>query len=155
MSEYFQNKEGAVNAGRVRTGKDGAFFDDLGNMLATVENWTSQGAFNNTQWQPVGDYRQREVNTSIGVSLNFTEAVVEDSANFNRILDYINNGVPVSLNFQGVVVGANGSEERYVYNQCVPSGNIDLQKVSAGEIIKRDFNFFVNGKVTPQGSLTK
>ena len=47
-------------------------------------------------------------------------------------------------NFQGVIVGRNGSEQRVVYSECVPSGQIDLQNVTTGDVIKRSWNFAVN-----------
>ena len=50
-------------------------------------------------------------------------------------------------------MGRNGSEERLVYNDCVPSGNIDLQNVTVGDLIKRQWSLFVNGAVNQQGKL--
>ena len=47
-------------------------------------------------------------------------------------------------NFQGVVKGRNDSEQRMIYRQCVPSGTIDLQNLSVGDIIKRAWSLFVN-----------
>lgn len=31
-----------------------------------------------------------------------------------------------------------------IYRDCVPSGNIDLQNVSTGDLIKRAWSLFVN-----------
>ena len=38
------------------------------------------------------------------------------------------------------IFGYNGSESRYVFNDCVPSGNVDLHNLSVGDIVKRQFN---------------
>jgi len=46
--------------------------------------------------------------------------------------------------FQGVVQGRNGSEQRMVYRDVVPSGTIDLQNLSVGDVIKRAWSLFVN-----------
>ena len=45
------------------------------------------------------------------------------------------------------------SEQRYIYNNCIPSGNIDLQNIAVGSIVKRQWSLFVNGDVKPQGTL--
>jgi hypothetical protein len=31
-----------------------------------------------------------------------------------------------------------------VYKECIPSGQIDIQNVTVGDVIKRNWNFFVN-----------
>lgn len=56
-------------------------------------------------------------------------------------------------NFQGVIQGKNGSTERKIYSYCVPTGEIDLQNISVGSIIKRTLNFRVNGGVRTQGKM--
>ena len=56
--------------------------------------------------------------------------------------------------FQGVIKGRNGSEERIIYRDCVPSGNLDLQNISPGDIIKRQWSLFVNRPPELQSLLT-
>lgn len=63
------------------------------------------------------------------------------------------SGSNAVLELPGVIKGRNGSEERLVYNDCVPSGNIDLQNVTVGDLIKRQWSLFVNGAVNQQGKL--
>lgn len=48
---------------------------------------------------------------------------------------------PLSLDMNG---RAKLSEERVVYKECIPSGQIDIQNVTVGDVIKRNWNFFVN-----------
>ena len=52
--------------------------------------------------------------------------------------------IPPHWNFQGSLLGRNGSEERVVYKECIPSGQVDIQNVTVGDVIKRNWNFFVN-----------
>jgi len=53
-----------------------------------------------------------------------------------------------------VVKGRNGSEQRMIYRQCVPSGTIDLQNLSVGDTIKRAWSLFVNDPPELQSLLT-
>lgn len=94
-----------------------------------------------------------EIFTSYGQTLTFTEIVVEDGEFITDLLAGMKSGEMPSWNFQGVIKGRNGSEERLVYNDCVPSGNIDLQNVTVGDLIKRQWSLFVNGAVNQQGKL--
>lgn len=48
------------------------------------------------------------------------------------------------LNNKETLTGLNGSEERVVYRDCLPSGQVDLQNIAVGDVIKRAWNFFVN-----------
>ena len=36
------------------------------------------------------------------------------------------------------------TEERMVYRECIPSGQVDLQNITVGDVIKRAWNFAVN-----------
>ena len=147
------NTQAVANAKKVLSGKDGVLYDSNGKLLATVETYQAQVNVTNTKFQPLGDPKEHEVFTSYGQTLTFTEVVVEDSAFITELLDGMKNGQMPSWNFQGVIKGRNGTEERLVYNDCVPSGNIDLQNVTVGDLIKRQWNMFVNGEVTLQGKL--
>ncbi len=48
------NTQRYIDTRNVLTGKDGAFFDDEGNMLATVESFNAQVSNNNGNYQPLG-----------------------------------------------------------------------------------------------------
>ena len=111
------NPRGPVDARRVFTGKDGLLFDEFGRLLATVETYQVQTNITNAKYQPLGDAQEHEVFQGYSVTLNFTEVVIEDNV-------FI--------------------EERMIFRDCVPSGNIDLQNVSVGDLIKRQWSLFVN-----------
>lgn len=141
------------NARQVRTGKDAAIYDDQGTLLATVETFTSQFNFSNAQWQPVGSFQQFEVPTGYGQTVTLTNTVVKDEKFIEDIIDMKEKGLVPHWNFTGAISADNGTYERMVYNDCIPSGNIDIQNINAGDIIKRAINLFCNGKIRKQGSM--
>ena len=123
------NTQAVANAKKVLTGKNGALYNAKGKLLATMETYQAQVNVTNTKFQPLGDPQEHEIFTSYGQTLTFTEIVVEDGEFITDLLAGMKSGEMPSWNFQGVIKGRNGSEERLVYNDCVPSGNIDLQNV--------------------------
>ena len=70
--------------------------------------------------------------------------VVEDDAFIIELTEAMETQIMPVWDFQGVLLGRNGSEERYVYRECIPSGQIDLQNITTGDVIKRAWNFAVN-----------
>lgn len=138
------NNNPIVDTRKVLTGKDGALFDDAGVMLATVEAFQTQVNINNSKYQPLGDAQEHEVFTSYGVTLTFTEIVISDERFIAQLMEAMRTGTMPDWNFQGVLKGRNGSEQRMIYRQCVPSGTIDLQNLTVGDIIKRAWSLFVN-----------
>ena len=147
------NTQATADARKVRTGKDGALYNGKGKLLATIETFQAQMAVSNQKYHPLGALREQEVLDSIGTTLTFTECVVEDSGFISDLLKMQSTGVQPDWKFQGVLKGSNGSEERFIYPNCVPSGNIDLQNIAIGSIVKRQWSLFVNGEVKPQGKL--
>ena len=140
----------------VRSGKDGGLFNGDGVLLASMETFQAQMNVNNQKYQPLGSNQEFESNIGYGVTLNFTEIVVEDNQFINELLEFQNTGIIPDWTFQGVIKSLyGGSEERLVYPRCIPSGNIDLQNVSAGDILKRAWSLYCNGKVAQQGRLAK
>ena len=119
-------------------------FDEFGRLLATVETYQVQTNITNAKYQPIGDAQEHEVFQGYSVTLNFTEVVVEDNAFIQDLFNMMHSGQGTRWTFQGVVKGRNGSEERMIFRDCVPSGNIDLQNVSVGDLIKRQWSLFVN-----------
>ena len=138
------NPRGPVDARRVFTGKDGLFFNESGIILATTETYQVQLNVTNAKYQPLGDAQEHEAFQSYSVSLNFTEVVVEDNAFIQELFNMLHSGQGTMCTFQGVLKGRNGSEERMIYRDCVPSGNVDLQNISVGDLIKRQWSMFVN-----------
>lgn len=148
------NNRAPIDARKVLTGKDGALYNDEGVMLATVETFQTQVNVTNAKYQPLGDAQEHEVFQSYGVTLTFTEVVIADERFIQELFEAMKTGVMPAWNFQGVVKGRNGSEQRMIYRQCVPSGTIDLQNLSVGDTIKRAWSLFVNDPPELQSLLT-
>ena len=148
------NNRGPADARRVFTGKDGLLYSEDGTLLATVESYQTQINVTNATYQPLGDAQQHEAFQAYSVTLTFTECVVEDSAMIQEFIASLGTGQGVRWTFQGVLKGRDGSEERLIYRDCVPSGNIDLQNMQVGDIIKRAWNFTVNRPPELQNLLT-
>ena len=73
-----------------------------------------------------------------------TQVVVEDDQFIVELFEAMESGITPCWDFQGTLTGLNGSEERVVYRDCLPSGQVDLQNTAVGDVIKRAWNFFVN-----------
>ena len=123
------NTSSAADSRFTRTGKDGAFYNDNGVMVASVETYKSTVNFSNASYK---------------VSLSFTELVIESVEFFTDIMDAMEAGDSPRWNFQGSIQGRNGSEERIMYRDVIPDGDIDLHNLSVGDNIKRQFNCTVN-----------
>lgn len=139
-----RNTQAAGDTRHSRTGKDGAFYSEDGVLLATVESFTSNVTFNNSKYSVLGDAQEHETANTYSVSLTMSQVVVEDDAFFKELMEALDTQIMPSWNFQGSLLGRNGSEERVAYYECVPSGQIDIQNVAVGDVIKRNWNFFVN-----------
>ncbi|MCD8011651.1 MAG: hypothetical protein LUG99_00465 [Lachnospiraceae bacterium] len=148
------NTQAVENARNVMSGKDAKLCNSNGKLLASMETYHSQANFSNTKYQPLGSLQEFEVNTGFGVTLSFTEIVVEDDEFVEDIFEYMDNGTVPEWNLQGVLCRRDGSEERMVYNNCIPSGNIDLQNVSSGDVIKRAWSLYCNAAPKLQGKLS-
>ena len=150
------NQRGAADVRRVFSGKDGLLFDEEGNLLAQIEPYQVQVAFTNTDYQPLGDPQQHEHLTSYKVTLTATNTVIEDTKFIQDVFTVMQSGQPADAEwtFQGVVKGRNGSEERMIFRDCVPSGNIDLQNIEVGSLVKRSWNLIVNRPPELQNLLT-
>lgn len=138
------NQRAAGDSRHTLTGKDGALYNDDGVLLASVESFTSNVTVNNGKYTVLGDAQEHEFFQGFSVSLTFTQLVVEDDEFIQEIFEAMETQVMPRWNFQGVLLGRNGSEERIVYRECVPSGQIDLQNVTTGDAVKRNWNLFVN-----------
>lgn len=138
------NNRGPIDTRKALTGKDGALYNDAGLMLASVETFQTQVNVTNAKYQPLGDAQEHEVFQSYSVTLTFTEIVIEDETFIREMFSAFRSGVMPEWSFQGVVQGRNGSEQRMVYRGVVPSGTIDLQNLTVGDIVKRAWSLYVN-----------
>lgn len=148
------NNRASGDARHVRTGKDGGLYNGDGVLLATIESFQSQIAFNNAKYQVLGDAQEHESLNTYGITLTASQVVVEDDVFIQDMFRFMESQVMPEWNFQGVLQGRNGSEERVVYREVIPSGNIDLQNVGVGDVIKRSWSFFVNQVPDLQSKLT-
>jgi len=148
------NNKAAGDSRFALTGKDGAFYSEDGAMLATVENFSANVSVTNAKYNALGDAQEHETFASFSVSLTMSQIVIEDDAFIQEFMEGLHRGEMPRWNFQGVLNGRNGSEQRMVYRECIPSGQVDLQNVSSGDVIKRNWNFFVNRPPELQKLLT-
>ena len=148
------NTRTGADARHARTGKDGALYNSDGVLLATIESFQSQAAFNNAKYQVLGDGQEHEAMNTYGITLTASQVVVEDDQFIEDIFTFMQTQVMPEWSFQGVLQGRNGSEERVVYREVIPSGTIDLENISTGDVVKRAWSFFVNQAPALQSRLT-
>ena len=119
-----------------------------------MESFSSKATYNNVKYRPLGDPQEHETSDSYSIAITVTEIVIEDIDMFVTLMDALKSGITPQFVFQGVLMGLNGSEERVVYRECIPSGDIDLQNIANGDVIKRNWSLFCNGKPELQKMLT-
>lgn len=149
-----RNVRAAGDSRHAITGKDGAFFNQDGVLLSTVDTFTSNVSFNNAKYSVLGDGQEHETANTFSVSLTMSQLVIEDDAFIVELMEALETQIMPHWNFQGSIMGRNGSEERVAYYECIPSGQVDLQNISTGDVIKRSWNFFVNRPPKLQKLLT-
>lgn len=148
------NTRAAADARHLRTGKDGGLYSGDGVLLASIESFQSQAAFNNAKYQVLGDAQEHEAMNTFGITLTASQVVIEDDQFIEDLFEFMENQTLPEWNFQGVLKGRNDSEERVVYREVIPSGTIDLQNVTVGDVIKRSWSLFVNQVPSLQSKLT-
>lgn len=151
----FLNNMAAQDSRNVMTGKDGALYAGDGTLLATVDTFLAQYNYTNLKYQPLGSFREREIGQAVGVTITFTWWVINSEQMFDDMVEYTNNNILPDWNFQGVLKNRDGSTERMVYYGCVPRGANDIQNLTVGDGIKRNYSLFVNGEVRKQESMTR
>mgnify|MGYP005804782727 CR=1 FL=1 len=148
------NTRASSDARHARAGKDAGLFDEDGNLLASVESFQAKSAFNNIKYAPLGQNQELEANNTYGITIAISEIVVEDGFLFNQVMQAVQNGESPVITVDGVVEGRNGSQERVTYRECIFTGDNDIQNVATGDVLKRAFNLFCNGKPEYRSSLT-
>ena len=133
------NTRAAGDARQARTGKDGAFYNADGVLLATVESFSSNVSFNNASYSVLGNAQELESANTFKVTLTMSQIVVEDDAFIQELMTAMKEQTMPYWNFQGVLTGRNGSEQRVVYSECVPSGQVDLQNITTGSKLFKKF----------------
>ena len=141
------NPRASTDARHARTGKDGAIYNADGELMATVDSFQSQINYSNAQYSVLGDPQQHETANTFGITITLSSVTVETETFIKELIAALeDNQVIPYWTLQGPIAGRNGSEERIVYSECVPSGNVDLQNIQVGDVIKRQLSLFCNGK---------
>lgn len=149
-----RNPKAAGDARYARHGKDGAIYNDEGVLLATVESFVSQVNFNNANYSVLGNAQELETAGTFKVTLTMSQIVIEDDQFFIEMMEALETQQMPNWNFQGSLQGLNGSEQRVMYRECIPSGAVDIQNLAVGDTIKRNWNFAVNRPPKLQSLLT-
>ena len=141
---------------KVITGKDAAFYVDdengVAQLVGSAQSITITCDHTNQQIQPLDQYEILEIPASVARSLAFSEFVVEDETLYERYVNSINAGQPLAISVEAVLkrrqeYNTNHIEEQRVRaTDCIPTGSISFLNVAgAGEVVTRDWNFFING----------
>lgn len=127
-----------------RTGKDGLFYNKDGILLATVDTFSSNVNMANAKYNLLGNAQELETPATFSVNLTMSQIVIEDDAFIQELMAALESQIFPFWDFQGSLLGRNGTEQRIIYRDCVPTGQIDLQNITPGDVVKRSWNFFVN-----------
>ena len=137
------------------SGKDAVIYNADGELLSTVDTFTSQVNFTNAAYQPLGTALQGEFMTGYSVTITLTQCIIESDMFIQDIFDFFKNGRHApNWQLSSVLKGYDGSEERIVYYDCVPSGQWDLHNITVGDIVKRNWSLHVNQPPELQKMLT-
>lgn len=148
------NARASTDSRHSRSGSDAMLYNEDGEALAQVDNFSVKAAFNNGKYNPIGQNMELETSGTIGVTITITEIVVLDGYLFNQVLAAVGNGESPVLTLDGAIQGRNGSQERITYRECIFSGDNDLQNVTSGEVLKRNYSLHCNGRPESRSALT-
>lgn len=129
----------------VFSGKDTALYDEDGVQLSTVESFQAQVSFTNASYQALGSPIQQEFMTGYAITIAASQFIIESDRFVRDVVDFFHVGRHAPMwSFRSVIYGYNGSEEVFVFRDCVPSGQWDLHNLNVGDTIKRTLNFHCN-----------
>ena len=123
------NLRGAYGADvrRAFTGKDAIILDEDGALMATVDNFQAQVDFTNASYNPLGSAITQEHMATFGITITISYVTVEDDKFIRDVFEWFHRHRHAPMwTLQSVVFGYNGTESRFIYRDCVPSGNWDL-----------------------------
>ena len=142
------NNQGQADVRNVMTGKDGQVFiykkDGSQVFLAECEEFTATISVTNQSYQPVGSAQEYSTMSGFNVKITLSEIVIRDDAMLNDLLEDLQEGWAPMWDFQGKARQRSGKEERMVFRDCVPDGDIDLIYLQPGETMKRSWTLNVN-----------
>ncbi len=142
------NNQSVLDTRQLITGKDGQLFvtskSKLNVFLAEVNEFKAQLNVKNIDYQPVGSAEIFAVPTGYSVTLTLTEAIVRDDVMLEPFIKDLQEGYFPCFDFQGKARRREGQEERVIFRNCIPDGNVDLISLNPGDIIKREWSFRCN-----------
>lgn len=138
------NRAANGNARQVRTGKDGALYNANGILLATVESFQSNVSYDNQSVNVLGNPQELETSDLYKVTLTFSQLIVEDDQFIVDLIESMEKRQPPQWNFRGSLLGTNDTEQSITYRDVIPSGQVDLQNIQVGQVVKRAWNMQVN-----------
>lgn len=149
------NEASYKNNRALLSGKDACIFNEEGTLLTTIESWNAQVNFTNATYTPLGTALQGEFMTSYAVTIAIAQFVVESDKFIQDVFDFFQASRHAPhWTFSSVLNGYDGSEERMVFRDCIPSGQCDLHNITIGDIVKRNLNLHVNRPPELQKLLT-
>lgn len=148
-----RNQRSSSDARHALSGKDGAIFNKDGVLLASVDTFTATASFTNAKYNPIGNLLDLETNVSMGVKITMSQIVVEDDQMAIELFDAMASGIMPVWDFQGSLMGRNGSEERVIYRECLLSGDVTIQDIQAGDVLKRNWSLHCNAVPALQSRL--
>lgn len=129
---------------KIRTGKNGQFFVDIGDnryFLGECDTFRIYTTNNNTDYQPVGSDIVYAIPTGHTVGVTMTETVIRDDLIISDYLAALNSDKYPEYGFVGKLNGADGTTSQIRVTCCVPDGDTDLINITPGEIVKRAWTF--------------
>lgn len=129
---------------KVRTGKDGQLFVDIGKtryFIGECDTFRMSVSSENVDFQPVGSAIKFAVPTGHTVNVTLTETVIRDDLMISKFTENLANGATPEFGFYGKLNGANGTISGILLNCCIPDGEVDLMNITPGEIVKRAWTF--------------
>ena len=148
-----RNSRSSSDARYALSGKDGAIFNKDGVLLASVDTFTSTASVTNAKYNPLGNLLDLETNVSMGVKITMSQIVVEDDQLYVELFQAMESGIMPVWDFQGSLMGRNGSEERGIYRECLLSGDVTIQDLQTGDVLKRNWSLHCNAVPTLQSRL--
>ena len=140
---------------RAVSGKDTCIFNEDGDLLATVDSFQATVNFTNASYLPLGTAQTTEHMVSYTVSIAISQVLIESDEFLRGVTDFFSAGRHAPMwTLQSVVYGYDGSEERLIFRDCVPTGSWDLHNLSQGDVIKRTLNLTCNQPPELQKLLT-
>lgn len=137
-----------LQASRTIAGHNGALYNAQdGKKLLQVDRFEARIRVENERFQPTGSFLRLARPVSGEISLTFQEMVVTDAGPLTRLLSDVQFGEIVEFAFMGEISPGPNRIERIQYNDCILDGDVSVQNVQTGQILRRPWTFHVNSKM--------